>query len=118
MPSAMAATRYVVPPKPASAGSALTARPTAVTMTIVHFVYEIPFHPILCRAPDAEPVANVTVAGHINEGNDLFAGDHPMPAVEEGDVIAIPNVGSYNASMISVHCLRPEPGAISFTDRL
>ncbi|HEX5937468.1 MAG TPA: diaminopimelate decarboxylase [Actinomycetota bacterium] len=82
-----------------------------------HFVYRIPFHPILCRAADAEPSANVTVAGHINEGNDLFAEDHPMPAVEEGDIVAIPLVGSYNASMVSVHCLRPEPRAVSFTDR-
>ena len=83
-----------------------------------HFVYAIPFSPILCRAADAEPVATVTVAGHINEGNDLFAEDHPMPAVEEGDIVAIPNVGSYNASMVSVHCLRPEPRAVSYTDRV
>jgi diaminopimelate decarboxylase len=82
-----------------------------------HFVYRIPFHPILCRAADGEPSANVTVSGHINEGNDLFAEEHPMPPVEEGDIVAIPNVGSYNASMVSVHCLRPEPRAIAFTDR-
>jgi diaminopimelate decarboxylase len=83
-----------------------------------HFVYRIPFHPILCRAADAEPVARVSVAGHINEGNDLFAEDHPMPHVHEGDIVAIPNVGSYNASMTSVHCLRPEPSSVFFTDRL
>jgi diaminopimelate decarboxylase len=82
-----------------------------------HFVYRIPFHPILCRAADAEPVANVTVAGHINEGTDLFAEDHPMPAVVEGDIVAIPNVGSYNASMVSIHCLRPAPSSVFFTDR-
>ena len=82
-----------------------------------HFVYRIPFHPILCRSADAEPVGTVTVSGHINEGNDLFAEDHPMPEVVEGDVVAIPNVGSYNASMVSVHCLRPAPAAVAFTDR-
>jgi diaminopimelate decarboxylase len=82
-----------------------------------HFVYRIPFHPILCRAADAEPLANVTVAGHINEGSDLFAEDHPMPEVVEGDIVAIPNVGSYNASMTSVHCLRPAPTSVFFTDR-
>lgn len=83
-----------------------------------HFVYKIPFHPILCRAADAAPVDSVTVAGHINEGNDLFAEDHPMPRIEEGDIVAIPNVGSYNASMVSVHCLRPEPSSVFFTDRI
>jgi len=82
-----------------------------------HFVYRIPFHPILCRAADAEPIARVTVAGHINEGTDLLAEDHPMPRVEEGDIVAIPNVGAYNASMVSVHCLRPAPSSVSFTDR-
>jgi diaminopimelate decarboxylase len=83
-----------------------------------HFVYEIPFHPILCRAPEADPVMNVTVAGHINEGRDLFAEDHPMPETREGDIVAIPNVGSYNASMVSVHCLRPAPASVFFTDRI
>jgi diaminopimelate decarboxylase len=83
-----------------------------------HFVYKIPFHPILCRAADAEPVADVTVSGHINEGNDLFAEGYPMPEIEEGDIVAIPNVGSYNASMVSVHCLRPTPPSVFFTDRL
>jgi diaminopimelate decarboxylase len=82
-----------------------------------HFVYRIPFFPILCRAADAEPTAAVTVTGHINEGNDVFAEDHPMPEVQEGDVIAIPNVGSYNASMVSEHCLRRAPASVFFTDR-
>jgi diaminopimelate decarboxylase len=82
-----------------------------------HFVYRIPFFPILCRAADAEPVSAVTVTGHINEGNDVFAEDHPMPEVREGDIVAIPNVGSYNASMVSVHCLRPAPASVFFTDR-
>jgi diaminopimelate decarboxylase len=83
-----------------------------------HFVYRIPFHPILARAADAEPVGAVTLSGHINEGADLFAEDHPMPEVSEGDIVAIPNVGSYNASMVSVHCLRPAPDSVFFADRI
>jgi diaminopimelate decarboxylase len=83
-----------------------------------HFVYGIPFFPILCRAADAEPTAGVAVTGHINEGRDVFAEDHPMPDVDEGDIVAIPNVGSYNASMVSAHCLRPAPASIFFADRL
>ena len=83
-----------------------------------HFVYRIPFHPILCRAPNGEPLRAVTVSGHINEGNDVFAEDHPMPDVREGDVVAIPNVGAYNASMVSAHCLRPAPASVFFTDRV
>ena len=82
-----------------------------------HFVYRIPFFPIVCRAADAEPVHRVTVSGHINEGPDLFAEDHPMPEVHEGDIVALPNVGSYNASMSSAHCLRGPAASIAFPDR-
>ena len=49
---------------------------------------------------------DVTVSGHINEGDDLFAEDLPFPDVVEGDIVAAINVGSYNASMTSEHCLR------------
>jgi len=37
--------------------------------------------------------------------------------VREGDVIAFPNVGAYNLSMASEHCLRPPAGVVSFRDR-
>ena len=55
------------------------------------FLYRVPL------LPDPVPGgrrrargASVTVAGHINEGNDLFAEDHPLPAVEEGDIVGDP----------------------------
>lgn len=82
-----------------------------------HFVYRIPFFPILCRAADAPPVHDVTFSGHINEGPDLFAEDHPFPDVREGDIVALPNVGSYNASMTSEHCLREPSPSVLFEDR-
>jgi diaminopimelate decarboxylase len=99
------------------AGTTFVGLDTGWNVINEHFVYRIPFHPILCRAADAAPVRAVTVAGHINEGNDLFAEDHPMPEVREGDVVAIPNVGSYNLSMASTHTLRPIPSSVFFSDR-
>jgi diaminopimelate decarboxylase len=81
------------------------------------FVYKIPYTPILCRAADAPPSQHYTLTGHINEGNDIFAADAELPEVHEGDVIAIPNVGSYNLSMASHHCMRPPIPVVSFTDR-
>jgi diaminopimelate decarboxylase len=81
------------------------------------FVYDALLDLVLCRAADAEPDGVVTVAGHINEGDDLFARDLPLPRVVEGDVVAAINVGSYNASMTSAHCLRPPAKTISFRDR-
>ena len=83
-----------------------------------HFVYDIPFFPILCRAADAPPVHDVTFAGHINEGPDLFAEGHPFPEVREGDIVALPNVGSYNASMTSFHCMREPAGSVLLEDRV
>jgi diaminopimelate decarboxylase len=100
------------------AGTTFVGLDTGWNAVNEHFVYRIPFHPILCRAADAEPTAAVTVTGHINEGTDVFAEGWPMPEVREGDVVAIPNVGSYNHSMASLHCLRPPSRVLSFADRV
>jgi diaminopimelate decarboxylase len=72
---------------------------------------------VLCRAADAEPAGEVTIAGHINEGDDLFAEDYPFPEVREGDIVAALNVGSYNGSMTSLHCLREPAGVLCLADR-
>ncbi|MGZ5350477.1 MAG: diaminopimelate decarboxylase [Actinomycetota bacterium] len=82
-----------------------------------HFVYGSLLDLVLCRAVDAEPVREVTVSGHINEGDDLFAVDLPFPEVVEGDILAAIAVGSYNASMTSEHCLREPAGAVCFEER-
>jgi len=73
---------------------------------------------VLCRAADAEPAREVTIAGNINEGDDLFAEDYPFPEVHEGDIVAALNVGSYNGSMTSLHCLREPAGVLCFEDRV
>jgi diaminopimelate decarboxylase len=83
-----------------------------------HFVYGALLEVVLCRAVDAPALDAVTIAGHINEGNDLFAEDLPLPEVAEGDILAALGVGSYNASMTSEHCLRPAARSVSFADRL
>jgi diaminopimelate decarboxylase len=82
-----------------------------------HFIYGSLLELVLCRAADAPAVRDTTISGHINEGDDLFAEDLPFPAVVEGDIVAAINVGSYNASMTSEHCLRPAARSVFFTDR-
>lgn len=82
------------------------------------FIYDALLDVVLCRAADAPPVRDVTICGHINEGDDLFAEDLPFPEVVEGDIVAAINVGSYNASMTSEHCLRPAARSVFFTDRV
>jgi diaminopimelate decarboxylase len=68
-----------------------------------HYHQEI----VLCRAADAPPAIECTVAGHINEAGDLFAEKCALPEVREGDVLALLHAGGYGASMASYHCARP-----------
>ena len=82
------------------------------------FVYSIPFHRSCAARPTPPPARRYTVTGHINEGNDIFATEVELPEMHEGDVIAIPNVGSYNLSMASHHCLRPPAPVVSFAERV
>jgi diaminopimelate decarboxylase len=77
-----------------------------------HFVYGAELPVVLARAADSAARGPVTFAGHINEGDDLFGRDLPFPAVAEGDIVALLNVGSYNQSTYSVHCLRDDPKAL------
>jgi diaminopimelate decarboxylase len=81
-------------------------------------IYDEPIPLILCRAADAPGERPVTVAGNINEGDDLWAEDLPLPEVGEGDVIALLRVGSYNRSMHIDHCMRPPAGTVAFADRI
>ena len=82
------------------------------------FIYDEPIPLVLCRAADTPGDRPVTVAGNINEGNDLWAVDLPLPGVREGDVLALLRVGSYNRSMYSEHTLRPPAPTIAFADRI
>lgn len=82
------------------------------------FVYGSELPIVLCRAADAEPDRPVTVTGNINEGDDLWARDLPLPEIREGDVLALLNVGSYNRSMHLDHCLRPPAEVVVFADRI
>jgi len=81
------------------------------------FIYDSLLDIVVCGAADAEPERPVTLTGNINEGDDLFVVDLPLPTVREGDVVALLGVGSYNASLYSEHCLRPPAGAVFFRDR-
>ncbi len=82
-----------------------------------HFIYEAPFEYVVCARADAPRERRVTISGHINEGDDLWAEDYPFPEVEEGEIVACINVGGYNQAMQMPHCLRPPAPAVYFDDR-
>ena len=60
----------------------------------------------------------VTLAGHINEGTDLFAEELAMPEVREGEIVALTSSGGYCPGMWTDHCMRPRAGELYFTDRI
>ncbi len=83
-----------------------------------HFIYDEPTPVVLCRAADAPSERSVTVAGNINEGDDLWVQDQPLPEFREGDVVAILRMGAYDQAMHIDHCLRPPAGVVAFAERV
>jgi diaminopimelate decarboxylase len=80
------------------------------------FIYGSNF-PVVAAAPrEGVSSRRTTIAGDINEGPDTW-GEHDLPELAEGDVVAILNVGSYNQSMYLEHCLRPPARVAAFVDR-
>jgi diaminopimelate decarboxylase len=58
------------------------------------------------------PLCRYTVAGNINEPNDVFARDVMLPELREGDLLALHPAGAYGSSMASDHCLRGWAGEV------
>jgi diaminopimelate decarboxylase len=77
--------------------------------------YDLPCEPVACTPRSLDPATwrPVTIAGNINEALDIWAADHSMPELREGDLVAFLNAGGYGASMSSNHCMRGE-----FAERL
>ncbi len=48
----------------------------------------------------------VTITGNINEAIDVLAEDVELPALAEGDFLALINVGGYGSAAASNHCMR------------
>jgi diaminopimelate decarboxylase len=68
--------------------------------------YRIPYvvAPLTLRQGAARE--RVTISGNINEAIDVLAEDIEVPALEEGDFLALVNVGGYGSAAASNHCMR------------
>jgi diaminopimelate decarboxylase len=71
------------------------------------------YHEILpvVRNPSAKPGV-VDIVGPVCETGDFFARDREMPAVEEGDLVAILDTGAYGMSLSSNYNSRPRPAEV------
>lgn len=83
-----------------------------------HRVYGRELELVLPARADAPPTRFVTVAGHINEGDDVFGERVRLPEVAEGDIMAFVSIGGYCHSMWTDHCGRPRADAAFFADRV
>jgi diaminopimelate decarboxylase len=88
------------------------------TVAPERFIYGSIVPIVLCRAADAPGARAYTVSGNINEGDDVWGEEVPLPELEEGDVLALLLVGTYNASMHLHHTLRPPAATAAFADRV
>lgn len=74
------------------------------------------YHPIINISnaeADEKSSEKVIVAGNLCESGDVFTiGDRSMPALKEGDVLAIMVAGAYGYSMASNYNTRPKPAEI------
>jgi diaminopimelate decarboxylase len=82
------------------------------------FIYGALVPIVLARAAEAAPAGTYTVAGNINEGDDLWGEGVPLPELGEGDVLALLLVGAYGRSMHLDHCLRPPAATVAFAERV
>jgi diaminopimelate decarboxylase len=73
---------------------------------------------IVAARADAPRDDAVTLAGNINEGDDVFARGRAFARVEEGEIVAFVSVGGYCPGMWTDHCLRPRAATLYFSDRL
>ena len=75
-------------------------------------LYNIPMACLPVKDPTAPEGPPVHIGGNVNEANDIFARDRPLPAVAEGDLLAFWPAGAYGTSQSSDHCLRGQPGEV------
>lgn len=72
--------------------------------------YDLPLEIVPVRPPSLAATPDTTlpttVAGNINEALDVWAEDLALPAVQEGDYLALLNAGGYGAALSSNHCMR------------
>ncbi|MCQ8894785.1 MAG: diaminopimelate decarboxylase [Methanolinea sp.] len=70
-------------------------------------MYEAYHEVIVAGKADMQPAETYTVAGPICESGDILAADRRLPAVHEGDLLAVLDTGAYGFSMSSQYNCRP-----------
>ncbi|MDA1215271.1 MAG: diaminopimelate decarboxylase [Chloroflexi bacterium] len=72
-------------------------------------LYDSKYEALVANHADQPPTQTVTIAGKYCESGDILVKDARIPAVQAGDVIAIPASGAYSPSMASTYNLNGRP---------
>jgi diaminopimelate decarboxylase len=68
--------------------------------------YQTPFIVAPLEWKSDKPKEKITLAGNINEAIDILAEDIELPAVSEGDYLALFNTDGYGSASRTNHCMR------------
>jgi diaminopimelate decarboxylase len=76
------------------------------------------WHGVLPLAPTQlhAPLSAADIAGPVCESSDFLARERPLPALENGDLVAILDTGAYGAVMSSCYNARPAAAQIMLHD--
>ena len=72
-------------------------------------LYQAVYEVVAAGKANQAPVEQVTIAGKYCESGDVLARDVMLPALEPGDLLALPAAGAYCPSMASNYNLNPRP---------
>ena len=79
-------------------------------------LYGSEYEAVLASRMSAQPSELVTLAGKYCESGDVLVRDIELPALESGDLIAIPSSGAYAPSMASNYNLNGRPAIVVVAD--
>src|SRR5216683_1910205 len=79
-------------------------------------LYGARYEAFLASGPERPADAKVTIAGKYCESTDILITDIDMPALETGDVIALPAAGAYCLAMASNYNGMPRPEVVMVRD--
>lgn len=79
-------------------------------------LYDAYHHIVAATKMDLAPTHRYTVCGPICETGDFFGRHRELPALAEGDLLAVYDVGAYGFTMASTYNSRPRPPEILVLD--
>ena len=79
-------------------------------------LYDAGYEAVVANRMSDPPVETVTLAGKFCESGDVLIRDARLPAMQPGDLVAIPSSGAYAPSMASNYNLNPRPAIVVVKD--